>query len=132
MERRRFHPATWALLAGIAWVAIYFLTRIGLRQLEPDAAVAWKVLLSLLPLIPFSAFLWAFIRVVRSSDELERRIHLEALAVAFPSGVVLLMVLGLLQLAVPLPAEDWSYRHIWPFLAIFYFAGLAVARRRYR
>jgi hypothetical protein len=65
-------------------------------------------------------------------DELEQRIHLEALAVAFPLALILLMTLGLLELATKLPPEDFSYRHVWAFLPIFYFGGLALARRRYR
>ena len=44
----------------------------------------------------------------------------------------LLMVLGLLQLAVDLSQDDWSYRHLWMLLPLFYFIGLAVAWRRYR
>jgi hypothetical protein len=117
---------------AIGWVVTYFLSRAGLKMLGPEVAAGWRVLLALLPLLPFVCFLWAFIRVVRESDELERRIHLEALAVAFPLGVVLLMVLGLVQLALPLPPADWSYRHIWPFFFLFYFAGLGMAQRRYR
>ena len=68
---------------------------------------------------------------IRQLDELERRIHLEALAVAFPLGILLLMTLGLLQRAITLKFEDWSYGHVWPFMFLFYFVGLALARRRY-
>ncbi|RIK73904.1 hypothetical protein DCC62_16355 [candidate division KSB1 bacterium] len=64
-------------------------------------------------------------------DELERRIQLEALVIAFPLAILLIMTLGLLELAVPLSPENWSYRHIWPFLTMFYFIGLAIARKRY-
>jgi hypothetical protein len=28
--------------------------------------------------------------------------------------------------------QDWSYRHVWFFLPLFYFVGLDIARRRYR
>jgi hypothetical protein len=69
---------------------------------------------------------------VGSLDEMQRRIHLEALVIAFPLAILLLMTLGLLQLAIPLPEEDWSYWHIWAFLPMFYFIGLAFAWRRYR
>jgi len=54
------------------------------------------------------------------------------LAFAFPMAILLLMVLGLLQLAIPLSPEDWSYRHVWSFLPLFYFAGLALAWRKYK
>jgi len=45
---------------------------------------------------------------------------------------LLIMTLGLLQIAVPLSPDDWSYRHIFPFVYIFYICGLMAARRRYQ
>jgi hypothetical protein len=45
--------------------------------------------------------------------------------------MLLLMALGLLELAVPLSRDDWSYRHVWAMLPILYYGGLALARRRY-
>ena len=70
---------------------------------------------------------------MRNLDELQRRIQLEALAIAFPVVLLLLMTLGLLQVAgVAISQEDWSYRHIW-FLALLAFAvGVKTAERRYR
>jgi hypothetical protein len=65
-------------------------------------------------------------------DELEQRIQLEALALAFPLTLILLMTLGLLEIAIELPAEDLSYRHVWAMLPALYFLGLTLARKRYR
>ena len=65
-------------------------------------------------------------------DELERRIELEALAFAFPITVVLLMTLGLMELAMPLNRDDWSYRHVWALMPTLYFIGLWRAKRRYQ
>jgi hypothetical protein len=42
------------------------------------------------------------------------------------------MALALLERAVPLSPQDWSYRHVWFLLPLLYFASLGVARRRYR
>ena len=42
------------------------------------------------------------------------------------------MVLGLFELATGLNPEDWSYRHTWPIVVIFYFFGYARAWRRYQ
>jgi hypothetical protein len=93
---------------------------------------AVRVAIALLPIPAFGFFLAEWIRGIRGLDELERRIQLEALAVAFPLGLVLVMGLGLIQRVTQLDPLDWSYRHIWPFLIAFYFFGLALARRRYR
>lgn len=115
--------------AGILWVLSYLGARGALQKLDLEPWLRWVVALS--PAVPTVLFLWLLYRSIRSLDELERRIHLEALVLAYPLGVLLLMTLGLLQLATVLPAEDWSYRHVWVYLPIFYLTGLAFARRRY-
>lgn len=65
-------------------------------------------------------------------DEVERRIQLEATVIAFTLALLLVMTLGLLDLVVILNKEDWGYRHLIPYLFIFYFAGLLISRRKYR
>ena len=122
----------WSRHAGVSmalFLVLFFAAR-GLLELE-GLSTAIRVSLALLPLPAFLWFLWTFIAGVREADELERRIQLEALAVAFPLTLVLIMTLGLLQIAVPLSPDDWSYRHIWPTLYVFYVLGLSWARRRY-
>jgi hypothetical protein len=89
-------------------------------------------MVALLPIPAFILFLVEWIRGIRALDELERRIQLEALAIAFPLSLVLVMALGLIQRVTPLDPADWSVRHVWPFLIGFYFFGLALARKRYR
>jgi hypothetical protein len=51
--------------------------------------------------------------------------------VAFPLTLLLLTTLALMQRAVELSFEDWSYAHVWIYLPIFYLGGLTLARRRY-
>jgi len=115
--------------AGL-WLGLYFAAR---AMLEMDGLVPWiRASIALAPLPAFAWFLREFIRSVSGTDELERRIQLEALAVAFPLTLLLLMTLGLLQIAIHLNMDDWSYRHVWPFLFVFYLTGLIRARRRYQ
>ena len=114
---------------GVAWFLAFFAARGVLEQ--SDLSQAIRTLAALVPVPLFAGFLWQFIRGLRQADELERRIHLEALAVAFPLAILLLQTLGLLQRAVHLKFEDWSYMHVWVYLPVFYFLGLALARRRY-
>lgn len=64
-------------------------------------------------------------------DELERKIQLEALALAYPLAMLLIFTLGLLELAIPLSKEDWSYRHIWAMMPVLYFGSIAFVRRKY-
>ena len=117
------------LATGIAAFATYFGARFLLKQ--PDAP--FPVAIALIPVPFFVLFILAAVRMSRGLDELEQRIHLEALAFAFPAVLVVLLTLGLLQVAgVSLNSADWSYRHVWAFAFVFYFAGLALARRRYQ
>lgn len=128
----RLVPRSWWSLIGLGalWVFSYFGARVALDNFQLDTSL--RVVVALLPLVPFALFLWIVITGIRSLDELERRVHLEALGFAFPLAILLLMTLGLLQLAIDLPAEDWGYRHVWSYLPLFYFIGLAIAWRRYR
>ena len=116
------------IVPGAIWGATYIAARLTL-ELDLDPRV--RLLVALAPVLPFMLALVAVVRGIRSMDELHRRVHLEALVLAFPLTLVLIMTLGLLQLAVGLSPDDWSYRHILPFLVIFYAFGLWRAWKRY-
>lgn len=120
----------WPWCASILFVAAYFVAR-GLLKI-PETAVWVRVVAALLPIPVFGAVLLGLNRLVRQLDELELRIQLEALAIAFPLVMMLLLTLGLLEIAVPLPSEDLSYRHVWAMLPVLYLVGLVIARSRYR
>ena len=127
-EMDRVKDRTTALSGGL-FLVLYFAARFAL---EATTLAPWqRVIISLLPVPVFLWFLWAVAQWIKRADELERRIQLEALAVAFPLTVLLIMTLGLLQLAISLSMDDWSYRHIWPIIYVFYFFGLMRARKRY-
>ncbi len=117
----------WAMGgAFVLWVAAYFLARSVLESTELSTLV--RVLVALLPILPFAAFLYLVVKGQRGMDELELRVQVEALAIAFPLSVLFLMVFGLVGQALDLTLE----RHVWFYLPIFYFAGLSLAWRRYR
>jgi hypothetical protein len=124
-------PRARAVLSlGVLWILLYFGVRFFLEA-NPDLPSGVRLGLAFVPTPVFALFLWRFVQAIRSADELERRIQLEALAVAFPLGVLLLTTLGLVQRAVDLKFEDWSYNHIWPWFSLFYLFGLGLARKRY-
>jgi hypothetical protein len=118
----------------IATLAVWIGTYIGARysvELAPVGSTL-RVLVALAPIVPTVLVLWLIWRSVRALDELHRRVQLEALAVAFPLCIVMLWVLGLLELATDLDRSNWSYRHVWAMVPMFYFIGLALAWRRYK
>lgn len=114
----------------IAWLVSYFAVRLALEATLHFSSAA-RLAMAFIPTPLFALFLWNFIKGIRAADELERRIQLEALAIAFPLALVLITTLGLAQRAVALNFQDWSYNHVWPMLGVFYLAGVTIARKRY-
>ena len=115
--------------------AVWVVTFLGARAvLNKDLQLPqWiKVTAALVPILPAALLLWCIVRGIGQLDELQQRVHLEALAIAFPLTVLMLMTLGLLQLAIDLNMDDWSYRHVWCYLPVFYFFGLSISWSRYR
>jgi len=118
------------LVRGVLWMSIYALSR-GLLELDLTGQ-AGRVAIALLPVPFFAWWLWTWMKGVGEMDELERRIELEALAVAFPLAVILLMTLGLLDVAIGLNPNDFSPRHVWAMMPVLYYFGLWRAKRRYQ
>lgn len=114
------------LIAAAAWVLSYFLARALLES--SNLGVPARILAALLPIVPFAAFLYLVVKDQRGMDELQLRVQMEALAIAFPLSMIFLMVFGLIGQALDLTLE----RHVWFYLPMFYFAGLALAWRRYQ
>lgn len=113
--------------AGIAAFVTYFGARLPLKL----PGVPFPVAIARVPVLFLVLFVLAAVRMSRGLDELEQRIHLEALA--FPAVLVLLLTLGPLQVAgVALSPQDGGYRHIGTFAFLFDFGGHALARRRYQ
>ena len=130
MKDKLIHRGWFGIAIGVVCVLTYMAARMILKV--DDLERSTRILVALIPSVPFAFFIWLFVRNIGQMDELERKIQMEALAFAFPLSVFMLMFLGLLQLAVPLSPEDWSYRHVWIYLPIFYFAGVVIAWRRYK
>ena len=134
MSANKVSECRWTM-PGYAATVFWAVTFLGARLLldkELNMPQGVKIAAALLPIVPTAVFLWFVVAAVRGLDEMQRRVHLEALAIAFPLAILMLMTLGLLQLAIELPAEDWSYRHIWAYLPCFYFLGLGIAWMKYR
>ena len=91
-----------------------------------------RLAVAAVPLAAFGWFIATEVRAIRRSDELQQRIQLEALAVAYPAAIMLVYALGLLERAgVSVPGFR-DLRDVWPLTIVPYFVGIALARRRYR
>jgi drug/metabolite transporter (DMT)-like permease len=117
----------------VVWLTAWAVSFIAARlALESPTSEAWRRMGAAILAAPLAGMaLLSILRSARQLDELEQRIQLEALAIAFVLGVLLLMTLGLMELAITLSRNDWSYRHVCAMLPLFYLIGLAISRRRY-
>jgi hypothetical protein len=118
------HPGIWfGVAAGLSLVT---------SLLSRMFSMPWgaRFALALLP-IPAIVVLALSIRSLSAGlDELERRVQLEALAMAFAVAAVAFIAFNQFRIADMLGPEDWFI----PWLAIWggYSCGLVAARRRYR
>jgi Na+/melibiose symporter-like transporter len=130
VSARKPRSRSWGSITLVAAaILVYFAARAVLEKTTFGSTTSLLVALAPLPLL--LGVLWNMVRSAADLDEMQRRIQLEALAIAYMLGITLLMTLGLLELAIPLAKADWSYRHVWQLMCVFYFGGLAVASRRY-
>ena len=127
-SRRAYDRPMVVLL--LSWLVLHFAVR-GYLEARPELPSSWRLALAFVPVPVFVLTLWRFLVALRRADELERRIQLEALALAFPLGLLLLTTLGLVQRAVELSFQDWSYIHVSQMFFVLYLVGVVVARRRY-
>jgi hypothetical protein len=111
------------LAAGGVWLFTYLVARYAIGRLGP--AHGWAPLVACAPIPAFYWFVWVVERALKGTDELGRRIHLEAVALAFAATMLVLMTLGLLDMTLPL-------RNAWAWLPLLYGVSVAIVSRRYR
>ena len=122
--RKQYH-----LQLGLA-LAVYALLLAGslpLTQAYPESP--WRYPLAVIPMLPFLYGIGAYVRYLRGVDELERRIALESLAIAFGGTAAITFGYGFLE-NVGLPHANWMF--VWPVMAGLWILGGMFARRRYR
>jgi hypothetical protein len=117
-------------IAAAIWAVCYLGSLLLLKHEMVDGWL--KIAVVLIPVIPFAVFLTRFVSQLRRLDELQRRVHLEALGYVFPLAILFFMTLGLLEVAKILSSKYFSYQQVWFYLPVFYAIGLVLSWRRYR
>ena len=113
-------------LVMVAYSAVLF-AALEVFDLLPPGSI-WRYVVVLAPVVPLVFVAWAVIRLMRESDELQRRIGLEAMATAFAIGSLLTFGYGMLQIAGA-PAVSWLF--VWPVYGACWLVTGFVARGRY-
>lgn len=116
-----------ALVAAIAALVCYGLIRTITRY---EITSGLKIALCILLALGFGVALWLGERdLMATEDELAQKIRLEAMAVAFPLSLAIVMFLGTLQHGGITLIAPWGY---WIPCASIHGLALAWSKRRYR
>lgn len=130
VEKRYLREFTPAMLGYVAAI----LACGWLLEGPLAGAPSWsRGVVSLLPVLPIALVVRAIVRVIRDNDELQRRIELEAIAVATMVVGVGYFTLGLLASAgvIAIPG-DVAMIWVLPALCAAYGISKLWASRRYR
>jgi hypothetical protein len=106
-------------VAGLAFVA---------RGLERGSVP--RLALAAAQAVLMGATIAGSVFVIRGLDELQQRIHHEALALAFAATGALVTGYAFLEKA-GLPPVSWTL-WAWPLMVALWMAGLLIVRRRYQ
>lgn len=114
------------LTAGLAYIAAVYLS---VRILPSYPMGALHIGVALLPLLPLMFMFAAVIRFVARTDEMLRRLHVYALAIAAGATAFLALTYGCLEMAGMPKLSAW-----WTFMCVDLIWAIAVCilKRRYR
>jgi hypothetical protein len=106
---------------------IVIVVSVTLLKAQPHAA--WRVPVALSPVVPAALAVAAFVRFLARMDDLQRRIQLEALGLAFGVTGILTFAYGFLE-GIGFP--HLSLIFIFPAMVALWGLGAAVTSWRYR
>ena len=125
-EQRRYMREFFPAMAG--YVVLLFVSQALLRH---AGALPLRVLVVLLPVVPIVFVVRAMVRLVLASDELERRLQLEAISIASLSVGLLSFAAAFLRGAGLLPIDN-ALMLVLPALFAAYGIANWFVRRRFR
>lgn len=125
MNRTRFFVEFGASMSA------YVVVLIGSLVLVTGGTVTglWATVVSLAPMLPALGVAVAVMRQLRASDELQRRIQLEALSLAFAGTALITFSYGFLE-NVGYPKLSMFF--VWPLMAVLWIIGGILSGRRFR
>ena len=129
MNQQKNHLSNRVLIYAVIWCLSYVGCLFALKSLDipQEAGIA----LTVITVLAFTIFLYKYYRSIVFMDEVQIKIQMEAVVIAFSLGLLLLMTLGLLDLVILINQDDWSYRYLVPLFIAFYFIGLFISKRKY-
>lgn len=124
---------TWRSL-GFALICAALALLVGLARRHGLIPPSLRWAAALLPVVPMAGYFIGLGQWLRTLDELQRLIQLEALLVQFGLSGIAIMAYGLLAKFEVVPntpiADSWQW--LWLVLFVSWSVGQLIVRRKYR
>jgi hypothetical protein len=115
------------IMAAVAYTVLILATRVLLRGDLAESPIS--PIIALLPILPVFFGVFALMSFVRSVDELQQKIQLEAMAFSLGVTGLITFALGLVEgTGLPFISMTW----VLPMIVALWGIGLAIATRRYQ
>jgi hypothetical protein len=128
MPEKSVNPARTVLVAVIALILSVIVVSWMLKSLELGPAL--RLVLVLAPVTAWIFALIAYFRLIQRLDELQKRIHLEALAFAFSGLAVAMIACEYLRKAGFISTLKPDY--VLMIMMVLWLIGFVIAWRRYQ
>lgn len=116
----------WALVFAISFpISVFYLSKYNVQTSLALLIIAVNAIL-------FVVFTAKQLQSIKSLDEVQIRIQLEAVSIAFILSLLVIMTFGMLGLVKALNFEKIDSLYIFAMLFLFYFLGLIISTRKYR
>lgn len=115
------------VLSMLGYIVVLIISLRVLAQGIPDGAM--RVTISLAPMVPALFLGWSILSLIRSLDEMHRRLQLEAFALAFAGTALVTFSYGFLENAGFPKLTAFT---VWPLMCGFWIVGVVMGRLRYR
>jgi hypothetical protein len=117
------------LVAGLVLAAV-LAAHIAAREMGVAAGAGVRLAVTAALVGAMALFVGAVVKAARSQDEYHRRVHQDAVVMAFPIALVLVFAVGLFAGEGVLTGRD--PRDLWLLLLLPYALGFIVSSRKYR
>ncbi len=116
----------WALLFATCFVISVFILS---QYVLP---LGFTVLIILMNAFLLGVYAIKVIKSIGSLDELQVRIHLEAVSIAFVLALLTVMIVGMLEIVNSSGIEEMNFLYVFPAFFFYYIIGFIIAKRKYR
>ena len=128
MPQSRRTWLTLLVVMALLALAVDYAASVLLRN--PALSHSWRVVVALLPVPGDLALIVLVLIGIRRLDDFQKRVHFEAVTIAFLSTGVAVFVYGYLQKAQAVGALNAGL--VWAFMLVFYAIGYFVAAGHYK